>query len=202
MALFNSTDVDATSMSPTQVATAIGIAITRYVDEQFPEVPGGFSSFIEEFANSATGEFGEQVLQAVMAGDQPGPNLLNGLPSFFFFPLICFTYAHDAIVADAKGDQRRAWACNANASYWLGLSIGGGVYDDIVGFLKTNEGRRKANIKHDKPGGSRDKKRHIQKIWASGKYESRDICAEQECAALDMSFSAARKALRNQPDPA
>ena len=44
-------------------------------------------------------------------------------------------------------------------------------------------------------------KGEIQKIWASGKYKSRDICAEQECAALKLSFSTARKALRNTPDP-
>ncbi len=58
-----------------------------------------------------------------------------------------------------------------------------------------------ANSRHSKPGGSRDKQEKIRTIWASGKYSSRDICAEQECAALDMSFSVARKALRNTPDP-
>ena len=54
-----------------------------------------------------------------------------------------------------------------------------------------------ANTRHNQPGGSRDKQRRIREIWATGKYSSRDICAEQECAALGMSFSAARKALRN-----
>jgi hypothetical protein len=54
-----------------------------------------------------------------------------------------------------------------------------------------------ANARHNRPGGSRDKQRQIREIWATGKYSSRDICAEQECAALGMSFSAARKALRN-----
>jgi hypothetical protein len=58
-----------------------------------------------------------------------------------------------------------------------------------------------ANAKHSRPGGSRDLANRIRKIWASGKYTSRDICAEQECGALNMSFSAARKALRNTPDP-
>ena len=58
-----------------------------------------------------------------------------------------------------------------------------------------------ADTRHDKPGGSRDKQKNIRTIWASGKYNSRDLCAEQECAALDMSFSAARKALRNTPNP-
>lgn len=56
-----------------------------------------------------------------------------------------------------------------------------------------------ANALHDKPGGSREKRRAIQELWKSGKYSSRDQCAEQECAALDMSFSAARKALRGIP---
>lgn len=54
-----------------------------------------------------------------------------------------------------------------------------------------------ANAKHDLPGGSRNKQRKIREIWASGKYSSRDRCAEEECAALDMSFAAARNALKN-----
>ena len=58
-----------------------------------------------------------------------------------------------------------------------------------------------ANVLHDKPGGSRDKQRQIREIWATGKYSSRDLCAEQECAALNMSISVARRALRNTPDP-
>ncbi len=62
-------------------------------------------------------------------------------------------------------------------------------------------GRAGAEAKHSAPGGSRDKREKIKEIWATGKFTSRDICAEQECAALDMSFSAARKALRNTPKP-
>ena len=58
-----------------------------------------------------------------------------------------------------------------------------------------------ANALHDKPGGSRDKQSKIREIWASGKYSSRTICAEQECAGLNMSYDAARKALTNTPDP-
>ncbi len=58
-----------------------------------------------------------------------------------------------------------------------------------------------ANAKHNQPGGARDKQRQIQAIWATGKYSSRDVCAEQESAALDMSFSTARKALINTPEP-
>ena len=58
-----------------------------------------------------------------------------------------------------------------------------------------------ANAKHDKPGGSREKRATIRDIWASGKYSNRRICADQECDGLGMSFDTARKALRNTPDP-
>lgn len=58
-----------------------------------------------------------------------------------------------------------------------------------------------AVARHAKPGGNREKQQEIRCIWASGKYSSRDRCAEQECEALGMSFTTARKALRNTPDP-
>lgn len=61
--------------------------------------------------------------------------------------------------------------------------------------------RKAADARHSQPGGSRDKQQQIREIWASGKYSSRDLCAEEECAALDMSYSAARRALQNTPDP-
>ena len=61
--------------------------------------------------------------------------------------------------------------------------------------------RTAANARHDQPGGSRDKQKKMREIWTSGKYSSRDVCAEQECAVLGMSFSAARKALINTPRP-
>lgn len=60
--------------------------------------------------------------------------------------------------------------------------------------------RKAADALHNGPKGFRVKRKTIQEIWASGKYSSRDICAEQECAALEMSFSTARKALRGTPD--
>lgn len=66
---------------------------------------------------------------------------------------------------------------------------------------RKRNARAAANAKHDKPGGSRDKQRRIREIWAGGKYTSRDRCAEEECAALGMSLTSARKALRNQPEP-
>ncbi|WP_155639773.1 hypothetical protein [Burkholderia cepacia] len=65
----------------------------------------------------------------------------------------------------------------------------------------SDSARRAANAKHRKPGGSLEKRAQLRAIWASGKYTSRTICAEQECGALGMSFDTARKALRNTPDP-
>jgi hypothetical protein len=65
---------------------------------------------------------------------------------------------------------------------------------------RSQTARNAANARHDQPGGSRDKQQRIRDIWATGKYTSRDRCAEEEYAALDMSYSAARKALINTPD--
>lgn len=65
----------------------------------------------------------------------------------------------------------------------------------------TSRTRAAANARHSKPGGSKEKHEEIRRIWASGKYTSRDICAEQECAGLNISFATARKALRNTPAP-
>lgn len=66
---------------------------------------------------------------------------------------------------------------------------------------RIENARRNANLRHDKPNGSRAKRVQIIAIWASGKHSSRDLCAEEECAALGMSFATARKALRGLPDP-
>ena len=66
---------------------------------------------------------------------------------------------------------------------------------------RTDVARKAANARHDRPGGSREKQRQIREIWATGKFSSRDRCAEEECAALGMSYSSARKALINTPDP-
>ena len=66
---------------------------------------------------------------------------------------------------------------------------------------RTQTAKAAANARHDLPGGSRDKQRQMRELWASGKYTSRDLCAEQECAALNMSISAARRALNNTPEP-
>ncbi len=66
---------------------------------------------------------------------------------------------------------------------------------------RVKNAKAAADALHDQPGGSREKQARIREIWATGKYSSRNICAEEECAALGMSFDAARRALRNTPKP-
>lgn len=65
----------------------------------------------------------------------------------------------------------------------------------------TKRAKTAADARFNKPGGSREKKAAILAMWASGKYSSRDICAEQECSVLGMSFSTARKALIGTANP-
>jgi hypothetical protein len=64
---------------------------------------------------------------------------------------------------------------------------------------KSRKAKAAADARHDAAGGSREKQQAIRDAWTSGKYTNRDRCAEEECGALGMSFSAARKALRNVP---
>ncbi|MDD2658355.1 MAG: hypothetical protein PHY54_01585 [Methylococcales bacterium] len=73
------------------------------------------------------------------------------------------------------------------------------VFEDGVCHQKVTLAKKGADAAHRE---HRNRQEEIRKIWASGKYSSRDICAEKECADLSMSFSTARKALRNTPDPA
>lgn len=68
--------------------------------------------------------------------------------------------------------------------------------------MASTHGKKAAHARHSKPGGAVEKAEAIRAAWASGKYSSRTVCAEQECAHLGMSFDSARKALRNTPDPA
>jgi hypothetical protein len=62
--------------------------------------------------------------------------------------------------------------------------------------------RNSAHARWEKTRKERKEKvEKLRAIFATGKYSSRERCAEEECAALDMKLSAAIKALRNTPDP-
>ena len=66
---------------------------------------------------------------------------------------------------------------------------------------RKTKARKAANAMHDGPNGKRDAKAKIREIWATGKYSTRDRCAEEECSALNISHSTARRALYRTPDP-
>lgn len=88
----------------------------------------------------------------------------------------------------------------------LALATSGGDASEMLAQFErdviSEAARRAANARHNRPGGSRDLKGKICASWATGNFTSRDICAEQEWQGLGFaSFSAARKALRNTPDP-
>lgn len=106
------------------------------------------------------------------------------------FPKFNFVEKAEARVASPQGEGQAANADNATPTSGVGSPN-----------WRTANATRAADALHNQPGGSREKHRRIRDIWASGKYSSRDRCAEEECAALDMSLTAARKALRNTPDP-
>lgn len=54
---------------------------------------------------------------------------------------------------------------------------------------RKQQAKAAADALHSKPGGSRDVREQMRAIWASGKYTTRDRCAEEECGALGISFS-------------
>lgn len=71
--------------------------------------------------------------------------------------------------------------------------------------MKNETVRRNASlggIARDENLGYAEKRREIRAIWATGKYDARVRCAEEESGALGMSISTAIKALRNTPKPA
>lgn len=61
----------------------------------------------------------------------------------------------------------------------------------------SERARAAANARHNKAGGSRDRREKIIEIWKSGKYDTKDLCAEEECRAFGIAYSTARKYLTN-----
>ncbi len=84
-------------------------------------------------------------------------------------------------------------------------AIAGDAREPVAGIgsklWRKRQAKVAADARHSKPGGSRDVQEQIRALWATGKYASRDRCAEEECGALGISYSTARKALRGTPGP-
>ena len=67
---------------------------------------------------------------------------------------------------------------------------------------RKQNAKHAVNAKHARTAARRsEQQKQILAAWDSGRYTSRDRCAEEECGALGMSFSTARKILRNTPEP-
>ena len=81
------------------------------------------------------------------------------------------------------------------------LGIAFGQLEGAASASRRATAKKAAESRHDRPGGTRDKREQIRAIWASGKYATREICAEEEHEALDTSYSTARKALYSTPEP-
>lgn len=62
--------------------------------------------------------------------------------------------------------------------------------------LISARSRDAVNKRHDQKGGSRDKAARIRAEYATGRYPTKDKCAEQAGAKIGMSYTAAKKALR------
>lgn len=77
----------------------------------------------------------------------------------------------------------------------IGLDIAG---TPMAQFFSEN-GKKGADVRH---AASRERAEKIREIWATGKYSTKDICAEEEYAGLGFNtFRAARDALKGTPDP-
>ncbi|MDD2743785.1 MAG: hypothetical protein PHV02_16080 [Rhodocyclaceae bacterium] len=102
----------------------------------------------------------------------------------------------------ASEKECNALGCLAISAIVLGVSIGKNDPQNaakIIAEHRSDRAKNAADARHDMPGGSRAKKQQMRDIWASGKYSSRDVCAEQECAAVGLSYDKARKALIGTP---
>mgnify|MGYP001063302682 CR=1 FL=1 len=63
---------------------------------------------------------------------------------------------------------------------------------------RSDIARNAANKKHELSGVKEDHE-SMRQAWASGKYKTKDECAEKEGSKLGMTFDAARRVLYNQP---
>ncbi|GHU34851.1 hypothetical protein AGMMS50256_29100 [Betaproteobacteria bacterium] len=75
------------------------------------------------------------------------------------------------------------------------------IAHDAIFKVRSDIGKKARKGRDSKPGGPAEKRKAIQAIWASGKYSTRDTCAEEEFAGLGITYKTARKALENTPNP-
>lgn len=163
----------------------------RNLYDQYWEVEF-FSKFVE--AEKSDPEFGDKIALAKL-------KTLHPSRLYWAHSIELIDSAYQAWISkDIPNVVRHS--IEASAALRNGIFMAVSSVEQLSGYLSIVENaRRAADARHSQPGGAREKQKHIQEIWASGKYSNRDLCAEEEYAAIGMSFSAARKALRNTPDP-
>lgn len=71
----------------------------------------------------------------------------------------------------------------------------------LIRLERTWRARESANARHNRQGGSRDRRAELRAIFATGKYDTRTLCATEEHEALGVSFHTAMSYLRRTPDP-
>lgn len=76
-----------------------------------------------------------------------------------------------------------------------------GVVSKAVAATKSYSANTAINARHNKPGGSREKKTKLLEKWASGQYSTRDCCAYEWAEEFGMTEKTARRALQGTQDP-
>ena len=127
--------------------------------------------------------------------------------------LVAVDFFVQSISAHFFENQNKSWEAAASAKYWAGLAKGSRstdaalaekarlLADDLLKNILSRRGKKAANARYNQASGSRSKRAKLLRIWASGRYSTRDACAEQECDALYVTFRTARKWLVGTPDP-
>jgi hypothetical protein len=94
-------------------------------------------------------------------------------------------------------DHARAWEVAAHSIFLATLLHGLLRKNDLA----SEQARDAINARYSRPGGIRDKRAELRRVWATGRYSSRDVCAEQECGAFGVAVRVARNWLKGTPDP-
>lgn len=102
------------------------------------------------------------------------------------------------VIPNISNEQREVFSAKIIAQIRTDLGKAADDQAKLEAKKRSKTGKDAADKRHEE---NRYKHEKIKEIWSTGKYSSRDICAEEEADALGMSISTARKALRNTPSP-
>jgi hypothetical protein len=189
--------------SPGKVAKWVIHMAETYFDKHLVPVRGAGAvnlvrHFFDEMLTAKSDNAWKWEQRYLQARANPGKDDVPNIP---LLAMVAVAYSLAAIREERLSTPNRAWEFATKAIWFLGLFGGDQERFDIEASTRSRIGRLASDALHNKPKGSRANQALIRAAWASGKFTSRDVCAEQESASIGMSFSAARRALRNTPDP-